>query len=252
MILIHMDKTLHKQSIDSLLPEHDELNENYDYAEQRDAAVQSVVDTTEQKINAATLARMKAKEKYELEKLEKRKSEPTFGMTKRELKKHNAQIELQKENIAEIEAIEKSPEAQNFLAGGNSDLAPFSGATRRDVAKLLTSLNINLNINLTQTDTYNLLSCLLTANETQLKALMANHMVPIAIKTVIKRLLDDSKIGNIETIERLWDRIFGKNNAATLQLPTQGTQIPGVPGIIPHTIVSREAYTIIRDTIIGK
>ena len=30
------------------------------------------------------------------------------------------------------------------------------------------------------------------------------------------------------------------------------TQIPGVPGIIPQTVVSREAYTIIRDTIIGR
>lgn len=247
-----MDKKLHKESISSLLPEHDELNENYDYIEQRDAAVQSTIDETEQKINAATLARIKMKEKRELEKLEKRKTDPTFGMTEKELKKYNLELQRQKENIAEIEAIEESPEAQNFLAGGNSDLAPYSGATRRDVAKLLTSLNINLNLNLTQTDTYNLLSCLLTANETQLHALYNNKMVPVAIKTVIKRILDDCKLGNINTVERLWDRIFGKAEKATLEMPMAGTQIPGVPGIIPHTIVSREAYTIIRDTIIGK
>lgn len=247
-----MDKNRHKQSIGSLLPEHDELNENYDYTEQRDATVQSAVDTTEQKMNAATLARMKAREKRELEKLEKRKTDPTFGMTDKEREKYETELQRQKENIAEIEVIEASPEAQNFLAGGNSDLAPYSGPTRRDVAKLLTSLNINLNLNLTQADTYNLLSCLLTANETQLNALYANHMVPVAIKTVIKRILDDCKLGNIDTVERLWDRIFGKSNQMTLSMPTQGSQIPGVPGIIPHTIVSREAYTIIRDTIIGK
>lgn len=247
-----MDKKLHKQSIDSLLPDHDELNENYDYTEQRDATVQTAVDATEQKMNAATLARMKVREKRELEKLEKRKTDPTFGMTDKERAKYELDLQRQKENIAEIEVIEKSPEAQNFLAGGNSDLAPYSGATRHDVVKLLTSLNINLNINLTQTDTYNLLSCLLTANETQLNALFRNPMVPIAIKTVIKRLLDDCRLGNIDTVERLWDRIFGKSNNATLNMPVAGTQIPGVPGIIPHTIVSREAYTIIRDTIIGK
>lgn len=247
-----MDKNLHKQAIDSILPEHDELNENYDYTEYRDATVQSVVDTTEQKLNAATIARMKAREKRELEKLEKRKEDPTFGMTEKELEKYNSELQRQKENIAELEAIQESPEAQNFLAGANSDLAPYSGATRRDVTKLLTSLNINLNINLTQADTYNLLGCLLTANETQLNALYTNRMVPIAIKTVIKRLIDDSRLGNIDTVERLWDRIFGKSNQMALNMPAQGTQIPGVPGIIPHTIVSREAYTIIRDTIIGK
>lgn len=245
-----MDKTLHKQAISSLLPEHDELNENYEL--QRSDAVQEAVDITEQKLNAKTIARIKMREKNELEKLEKRKTDPTFGMTPSELKKYNTELERQKENIAELEAIEDSPEAQNFLAGGNSDIAPYSGATRRDVAKLLTSLNINLNLNLTQADTYNLLSCLLTANETQLNALYTNKMVPVAIKTVIKRILDDCKLGNIDTVERLWDRIFGKANKATLDIPVQGTQIPGVPGIIPHTIVSREAYTIIRDTIIGK
>lgn len=247
-----MDTELHKKAISSLLPEHDEQNENYDYTNNRDLEVQSTVAAKEQKLNAKTLARMKAREKYELEKLEKRKMDPTFGMTAKEREKYDAELKRQKENIAELEVIEASPEAQNFLAGGNSDLAPYSGATRRDVVKLLSSLNINLNLNLTQADTYNLLSCLLTANETQLNALYTNTMVPVAIKTVIKRIIDDCKLGNIDTVERLWDRIFGKSNQMTLNMPMQGTQIPGVPGIIPQTIVSREAYTIIRDTIIGK
>jgi hypothetical protein len=71
----------------------------------------------------------------------------------------------------------------------------------------------------------------------------------MAIKTVIKRILNDAKLGEISTVERLWDRIFGKANKTTLDLPTQ----PNIAqGIIPNTIVSREAYTIIRDTVIGK
>ena len=106
-------------------------------------------------------------------------------------------------------------------------------------------------MNLTKNDTYNLLGCLLTCNETQLDALYRNSKVPVAIKTIIKRIIDDSKLGNIDTIERLWDRIFGTSKMAALDMPI-GTQIPGVPGIIPQTVVSREAYTIIRDTVIGK
>ena len=107
---------------------------------------------------------------------------------------------------------------------------------------------------LTRTDTYNLLSCLLTCNENQLDALYANPKVPLAIKTVIKRIKEDSRLGNIKTIEKLWDRIFGKADKAKIELPAQiqSAQLQGVQGIIPNTVVSREAYMIIRDTIIGK
>lgn len=246
-----MDLELHKKNIDLLLPEHDELNENYDYLQSREESVQSAIDKTEQRMNAATLARIKAREKKELTKIQKRKEDPTYAMTPKQREKYDNEQKRIEENIAELEVIEASPEAQNFLAGGDSDIAPYSGTTKRDVIKLLDSLNINLSMHLTQADTYNLLSCLLTCNEGQLKALYANPKVPLAIKTVIKRIQDDARLGNIDTIERLWDRIFGKASKATLEMPV-GTQIAGVPGLIPQTIVSREAYTIIRDTIIGQ
>lgn len=122
----------------------------------------------------------------------------------------------------------------------------MQGTTRPEVVRLLTSLNVNLNLQLTKTDTANLLACLLTANETQLKAIYKNKKVPVAIKTVIKRILDDSLLGNIETVEKLWDRIFGKAGMM-LNLPEQTQQMTG---IIPNTPVSREAYIVIRDTLL--
>lgn len=129
------------------------------------------------------------------------------------------------------------------------DMVNVSGATTPiGVKKLLNSLNINLDIQLTQTDTKNLLATLLTCNEQQLMALYNNKKVPISIKTVIKRLLDDSKLGNIDTVERLWDRIFGKNNLV-ISAPTN---VEVLPGIIPGQPVSREAYMVIRETLIGK
>ena len=70
--------------------------------------------------------------------------------------------------------------------------------------------------------------------------------VPVVIKTVIKRLQEDAKLGNIDTVERLWDRVFGKN-AMTLDLPERA-QID--TGIIPNTPISREAYIVIRDSLI--
>ena len=74
---------------------------------------------------------------------------------------------------------------------------------------------------------------------------MANKKVPVVIKTVIKRLIEDEKLGNIETIEKLWDRIFGKG-PMQLSLP-EGQQLQ--TGIIPNAPVSREAYVIIRESL---
>lgn len=247
-----MDKEYYKNSVNALLPADDGLNENYDCQQARETEINNAIEVTQQKLNAATLARMKMREKRELEKIEKRKTDPTFGMTKKQIEKYEKDKAIAEENIATLETIESSPEAQNFLACSHSDLSPYAGTTKREVVKLLNSLNINLDMHLTQTDTYNLLSCLLTCNESQLCALYNNNKVPLAIKTVIKRLQEDAKFGNIETIEKLWDRIFGKVGKTTLELPTPNGQIAGVPGIIPNTVVSREAYMVIRDTIIGK
>lgn len=122
----------------------------------------------------------------------------------------------------------------------------IQGTTRPEIMKLLTSLNINLNIQLTKQDTANLLACLLTCNESQLTALQNNKKVPVAIKIVIKRLLEDMKLGNIDTIDHLWDKIFGKG-AMQLNLPEE-QQLQ--TGIIPNMPISREAYIVIRDTLI--
>lgn len=246
-----MDRKIYEDQLASILPEHDEFNENYEVEETRREHLAEAATNKEAKMNAAALAKMKMREKNELAKLEKRKTDPTYGMTEKQKEKYNLEKARVEENIAELEAVEASPEAQQFLSGGFSDLSPYAGTTKREVVKLLSSLNINLSLNLTQSDTYNLLGCLLTCNETQLNALYNNVKIPLAIKTVIKRMIEDAKLGNIETVEKLWDRIFGKAGKATLEMPSV-TQPIIAQGILPNTIVSREAYTIIRDTIIGK
>ena len=144
-----------------------------------------------------------------------------------------------------VELAENTPGNKTYSSVTTRALQ-MQGTTRPEVLKLLTSLNINLNIQLSKQDTANLLACLLTCNHSQLQALMVNKKVPVVIKTVIKRLIEDEKLGNIETIEKLWDRIFGKN-AMSLNLPEQ-TQLE--TGILPNVPVSREAYIVIRDTLL--
>lgn len=228
-----MNKQEYKNQIGKLLPQNSDDNFNFDASDEYSEQIDSEIAEDEAKMNASTLARIKYREQNAAR------------------NKANADAEAQKkiaENIAEIEVLEKSPQAQHFLSQGMSDITPYAGTTKRDVVKLLSSLNINMSLYLDKADTYNLLSCLLTANESQLDALYNDKKVPIAIKIVIKRLKEDAKLGNIDTVERLWDRVFGKNQSAgQIQLP-EGV----APGLLPNTVVSREAYMIIRDTIIGK
>lgn len=119
------------------------------------------------------------------------------------------------------------------------------GTTRPEVVKLLSKLNINLNLQLTKNDTANLLATLLTANKQQLQAIYDNDATPLAIRIVVKRLMNDAKIGEISTVEKLWDRIFGKTGML-LDLPKEST----AAGIIPNTPVSREAYILIRESLL--
>ena len=228
-----MDKQEYANQIGKLLNSSSDSTTNFDASEDYEEYINSEIEQDETKMNASALARIKYREQAAARN-----------------KSNRDQKEQQKiaENIAELEVIEQSPKAQTFLSQGMSDITPYAGTTKRDVVKLLSSLNINMSLYLDKADTYNLLSCLLTANEQQLDALYNNKKVPIAIKIVIKRLKEDAKLGNIDTIERLWDRVFGKNQSAgQIQLP-EGI----APGLLPNTVVSREAYMIIRDTVIGK
>lgn len=220
------------------------------------------------KQDAKELARIKYLEKSRLRSLkEKQKKRQSLAEELGVEEIPDGQTELQAKRIAEqqkrVEAIEaleaqiveplKATElAERHDSGKGSyssairSALQLQGASRPEITKLLTSLNINLSVQLTKQDTANLLACLLTCNHSQLQALMANKKVPVVIKTVIKRLIEDEKLGNIETIEKLWDRIFGKG-PMQLSLP-EGQQLQ--TGIIPNQPVSREAYILIRDTLI--
>lgn len=78
------------------------------------------------------------------------------------------------------------------------------------VARLLASLNMNLDLQLNGKQTEALMAALLTCNENQLRAIHANPKVPIAVKIMARRLMDDVKAGSTTQLESLWDRIFGK------------------------------------------
>lgn len=213
---------------------------------ERQQAVQikyDMLQAREDKKNAIELAKIKAaaRRKLEAEKLKGKEDSASAQEAARKIELVEAIEVAAKEDEAPQRAIaahiDKSDAAKELLA--------MQGTTRADVRRLLASLNINMNLQLTKTDTANLLACLLTCNEQQLAALESNPKVPLAIKIVIKRLREDAKAGSMAALERLWDRVFGKAQMS-LDLPEQAT----AAGIIPNTPISREAYIVIRDTLI--
>ena len=241
----------------------------------KEQVTEEAVTTVKAKQTAKELAALKYKEKQAIKQLEqsekaKQALAEETGMSISEMptilteSKANA-LRQRKQNLDTIVAIESqvaesAPGANALDVAQLADTTPASkypeivnkalqlqGASRPEMAKLLSSLNINLSVRLSKTDTANLLACLLTCNDSQLTALMSNKKLPVAIKAVIKRIQEDAKLGNIETIERLWTRLFGKEPMAQVDLP-QDVQVQ--TGIIPNTPVSREAYVIIRETLL--
>lgn len=216
------------------------------------------------KADAKELARIKYLEKQRLKNLqakqEKRQSlaeelgveEIPDGQTELQAKRiveQQKRVEaieaIEAQTVQPLDALELADKTKSYSSMIGKALQ-LQGTSRPEITKLLTSLNINLSVQLTKQDTANLLACLLTCNNSQLQALMTNKKVPVVIKTVIKRLIEDEKLGNIETIEKLWDRIFGKG-PMQLSLPEQ-QQLQ--TGIIPNVPISREAYLIIRENLI--
>ena len=90
-----MDRQIYENQLASLLPDHDETDENYEITETRQEKVAEAAANKEAKLNAATLARMKMREKQELEKVEKRKADPTFGMTQKQKEKYELESVLE-------------------------------------------------------------------------------------------------------------------------------------------------------------
>ena len=164
---------------------------------------------------------------------------------------------------AEVESVCAEESANTaFPSGNNSVQADFlskraslakmhstiaSNVVRPEVERLLKALNLNFNTQLTKKDTANMLATLMTCNETQLTAILNNKRTPLVIRTIIKKLLSDSEKGDLDTIFKLWSRIFGKESL----MPDETIQVGNIEkGLLPQQPVSREAYILIRDTLI--
>lgn len=237
--------------ISDILPDSSDLL-GTDGLEQRATMVQNKSQSIHDRKTAQELAKAKYRLARAAEGQAAREAVQTFRQKKQEARDAAfKQLEDEDKHIPAKDVIELAnteavahgyqPMAENIA----KQIMLSQGTTRPEVVKLLSSLNINLDLQLTKNDTANLLACLLTANENQLQAIYNNEKTPLAIRIVVKRLMNDSKIGEIQTVEKLWDRIFGKTGML-LDLPQESK----AAGIIPNTPVSREAYILIRESLL--
>lgn len=90
--------------------------------------------------------------------------------------------------------------------------------------------------NISKEDAYRLMTHLLSCSKTQLEAMARNPDLPIAILTQIKAIITDLTHGSTSTIDRLFDRLYGRS--------MQPMEISGTKGIplIPDKPMSRKAY----------
>lgn len=116
---------------------------------------------------------------------------------------------------------------------------------RTDGDQLLRSLGIQTSVQLTRNDTFNLLASLMGCTESQIDALLKNKNVPLAVKTILRRLRDDCAEGDTALVERLWDRLYGKGPLRD-DLPGAGLVESRV---LPGHPMSREAYAIIVENL---
>ena len=166
--------------------------------------------------------------------------DPLAAARKRE-ERHAATL-IERANFTNPYALTHRPASQSHLP---------EPVTNPEMLELFHSLSVNLNSRLNKSDTMNLLASLLTCSEEQLDALHSSARVPIALKIVIKRLLIDAQNGDMEAVEKLWDRVFGKQPAVDPTAHALPSDSP-LAGLLPSGPVSREAYLIIREHIIGK
>ncbi len=215
--------------------------------------------TRKQDIEQFTDATVRKRTRKELSALRRTRQRALADAQERGDNRKAGQIAQEVSVIEELEA-ETMPYAIEKLRSKESPdpaqtLAPVLSNRKAEVTRLMQELNVNLDRGLTKVDTENLLAALLTASEAQLITIRDNPAVPVAIKTVINRLLRDVRQGDTATVERLWDRIFGKpSNNANVSLGLGGQPDPASPAtpqtIVPTTPVSREAYLVIRETLL--
>lgn len=205
----------------------------------RETAVREGAEALARRDTAEALARIRYAEKDRLKRRAKTAEAAARSAERLEAVEAVGRAVLASPSVPEVQEVVPEALARSVVR--------LQGTSRPELDALLAKLGIDLSIRLTKADTANLLACLLTCSEAQLNALRRDPRTPVAVKTVIVRLLDDMRSGSMSTVDRLWDRVFGTRPLEDTPLPASAAALPG---LLPDMPVSREAYLLIKETLV--
>lgn len=135
---------------------------------------------------------------------------------------------------------------------------------RNRASELLASLGLSApdTAQMSRADLAAVLEVLLSADEASLRRLHDRPDIPTSLKTIIRRVLTDMQSGSLKALHGLWDRLYGRQpltapdtgpaqpSGAPLTAPDTGQLLQDtLQGVLPQQPVSREAYIVIRDTL---
>lgn len=85
-------------------------------------------------------------------------------------------------------------------------------------------------------DTVRLLRHILNCSKAELELIARNHDLPILILSQIQAIVSEIKNGKTDTVDKLFDRIYGKTPTTMEVTGAQGSPL------IPETPMSRQEY----------
>ena len=165
--------------------------------------------------------------------MEQELNDSVFKKAEKEGKRNARDTHVAKQNAAALARLalkEKSEKIKEVIHVAElnqpsvvvtEDGLRLTGATKPEVLRLFKKLGVDISVSLTKRDTADMLAMLLTCDETQLKAVLADPRVAILLKPIIKRLISDAEIGSTATVEWLWAKVFGGGSLVSDQLPAQ-------------------------------
>ena len=88
-----------------------------------------------------------------------------------------------------------------------------------------------MEVSFTKEDFYKCYQYLIELTKDELKGIISNPMTPIWMISVASAIVTDAKSGSSQTIEKMFDRLFGKPSQTT-DITTGGERINPVPKIV--------------------
>lgn len=113
-------------------------------------------------------------------------------------------------------------------------------------------VGLDMDLTLTRSQTRDMVAAVTLLNEDQLDALCVNRRTPAVVKTIARAVLRDMEKGNLSTVDRLWDRLFGGTFEEPQPQPSTVNLLSVLPGVDGTRPVSREGYDLLRRRLLGE